>query len=276
MTKALSLIALALLTTSCAAKYESFVEGDKTTKGNHVVSAVSNLVDSYTTTVGGNSFRLHPAKRDTILIPALEQRLRESGHSVVVVRPKQIFDFKQSKKQGEGIDLRYRASYVGNIGTYCLGIGESSEQMLCRMYDRGKPISSITATGVKAAKKPKYIPVDENGSTGGNIQMVRRPTSPQLVPELQVLAKPTQQDRLLDDSTASPADELNIIQTAHLDNDQLRSTLERYVAYLPPTTQISFTGDRQEGETEEMYRSRLLKQMKIIYSYQYHQGIGYE
>jgi len=252
MTKALSLIALALLTTSCAAKYESFVEGDKTTKGNHVVSAVSNLVDSYTTTVGGNSFRLHPAKRDTILIPALEQRLRESGHSVVVVRPKQIFDFKQSKKQGEGIDLRYRASYVGNIGTYCLGIGESSEQMLCRMYDRGKPISSITATGVKAAKKPKYIPVDENGSTG------------------------TQQDRLLDDSTASPADELNIIQTAHLDNDQLRSTLERYVAYLPPTTQISFTGDRQEGETEEMYRSRLLKQMKIIYSYQYHQGIGYE
>lgn len=267
--KTISILCALLLTTSCAAKYESFTAGDGKPNRAMVQKAAMDLVDSYAAFGVAENIKLHPAKHDTVLAPVIEQRLRENGLSVLVVGPRSFFEGKG--QQSEGVDVRYRASYFGNIGTYCLGIGEAGSQIMCRMYEGSQPISSITTRGFNKKAKPKQLPVRNDELLDDEVQMAKEGDAtttsiPSTITESVVLG------RLAPSKTA----ELSIIETAHLDNDQLRSVVERYTRYLPETEQSAIDTERRPGETEVMHRSRLLKQMKIVYSYQYHQGIGYE
>jgi len=267
-----------VLTTSCAAKYQSFTSGDGKPEDLMIQTAVADLVDSYAATGGSETIRLHTAKQDSLLGPVIEQRLRENGRSVVLVAPPAIFS--GGAEQSEGIDMRYRASYFGNIGTYCLGIGETGNQIVCRMYEGAEPISSITTRGFNNKRSAKQIPVKDDSLLDDEVQMAKyyKPPSVSSSSESILGSIPTRMTESVILGRLAPpeTDELSIIQTAHLDNDELRSVVQRYVAYLPRNSQPSFEAERRAGETEDMYRTRLLKQMKIVYSYQFHDGVGYE
>ena len=268
-----SLVCILALTTSCSAKYESFTAGDGKPNKTMLQKAAMDLVDSYAAFSGTGNIRLHIAKNDTVLAPAIEQRLRVNGFSVFVVGPRTFLS--GSSKHDEGIDVRYRASYFGNIGTYCLGIGEAGSKIMCRMYEGSEPISSITTRGFKNKAKTKQIPVKDDRLLDDDVRIAKNTSKPTMG-NIREMPATISESAVLGRIDPPDASELSIIETANLNNDQLRSVVERYTAYLPQNAQGSFDADKRPGETEEVHRRRLLKQMRIVYSYQYHKGIGYE
>lgn len=276
------------LTSGCAARYQSFTAGDGLPDKTMLQKASSDLVDSYASLGGVGAIRLHTAKGDNVFVAAIENRLRVNGFSVMVIQPGSIF--KRTSVEDKGTDLRYRASYYNNIGTYCLGIGASGSQIMCRMYEGSEPISSITTRGFDIRSTAEQIPVKDQ-TLSDDVLIANRDSIPTTKKIVSIPASITEssvfETAVLGGSTAfepqhSPApvptpkvDELSIIETSHLNNDELRSVVDRYTKYLPERGQ-TFVSERLPGETDQMHRQRLLKQMRVVYSYQYHDGVGYE
>ena len=96
--------------------------------------------------------------------PLLEQRLRISGYSVSNIKPgsKPSAAAVKTDRANKSVPIRYRASFVDGVGTFCIGI-TGEKKSLCRMYNsEGSPVSSITHTGFKIDREDKFSPDDVN------------------------------------------------------------------------------------------------------------------
>ena len=73
-----------------------------------------------------------------------------------------------------------------------------------------------------------------------------------------------------------PRPELNIIQTKNMSNSELGETVAYYKSLLPEGRGETIMSSRNDGESEQQYRDRLLRHLRLVYAYQYYLGEGYE
>lgn len=156
MIRNIALVFAVLLTTSCAAKYQSFVEGSETADAVLVEAAITDLVGTYRSTRenSNETILLHPAEDDALVMPLLESHLREEGYAVRILTPAKGGSGSFTEKidtESDGVDLGYRASFIDGQNTYCLGM-HSNRQLVCRVYESGKPASAITTKGIELKK----------------------------------------------------------------------------------------------------------------------------
>ena len=191
--------ALGVVSTGCGVKYQSYVEG-VSPKPEIVKAAVDDLVDVFDRSdATAHKISIHPAEGDRIMRPLLEQRLRVSGYSVSNIKPgsKPSAAAVKTDEANESVPIRYRASFVDGVGTFCIGIS-GEKKSLCRMYNsEGSPVSSITHTGFKIDREDKFSPDDVNDidkremprfeATGSE---PRRPRSPRPVKTAPLMVKP--------------------------------------------------------------------------------------
>ena len=196
---------LGVASTGCGFKYQSYVEG-VSPKPEIVKAAVDDLVEVFDRSdATANKISIHPAEDDRIMHPILEQRLRLSGYSVSNIQPGSKPSAAAIKTDGanESVPIRYRASFVDGVGTFCIGIS-GEKKSLCRMYNsEGSPVSSITHTGFKIDREDKFSPDDVNdidkremprfeatGSEPREPREPRKPRSPRPVKTAPIMVKP--------------------------------------------------------------------------------------
>ena len=193
---------LGVVSTGCGFKYQSYVEG-VSPKPEIVKAAVDDLVDVFDRSdATANKITIHPAEGDRIMRPLLEQRLRISGYSVSNIKPGSKPSAAAVKTDGADVSvpIRYRASFVDGVGTFCIGIS-GEKKSLCRMYNNeGSPVSSITHTGFKIDGEDKFSPDDVNDidktemprfeATGSEPREPREPRSPRPVKTAPIMVKP--------------------------------------------------------------------------------------
>ena len=197
--------ALGVVSTGCGVKYQSYVEG-VSPKPEIVKAAVDDLVDVFDRSdATADKISIHPAEGDRIMRPLLEQRLRISGYSVSNIKPgsKPSAAAVKTDRANKSVPIRYRASFVDGVGTFCIGIS-GEKKSLCRMYNsEGSPVSSITHTGFKIDREDKFSPDDVNDidkremprfeATGSEPQEPREPRehrSPRPVKTAPIMVKP--------------------------------------------------------------------------------------
>lgn len=190
---------LGVVSTGCGFKYQSYVEG-VSPKPEIVKAAVDDLVEVFERSdATANMISIHPAEGDRIMRPLLEQRLRISGYSVSNIEPGSKPTASAVKTDGadESVPMRYRASFIDGVGTFCIGIS-GEKKTLCRMYNsEGSPVSSITHTGFRIVREDNFSPDDINDikeeqspgfeATGSE---PREPRSPRPVNTAPIMVKP--------------------------------------------------------------------------------------
>lgn len=191
----ISLLMSALLLSSCAAKYESFTSGDKQPDAELLAIAASDLISTYEKANGKDeNVVLHSAKNDRTLGPVLESELRQSGFSVETNNPAVSFQnpfIEPHVVDTEGaVDLGYRASFIDDVGTFCLReVG--TDKQVCRMYVDGKPASAITIRGLAVETESETAPVKQRiKARTGEPQLANKVSVPAVeVPAVRVVKR---------------------------------------------------------------------------------------
>ena len=262
MKNILVLSMLALLT-GCGLKYESYVEGSAVAP-KQVQVAVNDLIDVFDRSdVTADAVVIYPAEGDRIMRLILEHRLRRSGYAVSASLPASVLSAPK-KPQPDAVPIRYRASIVDGIGTFCLLI-TGEKKMLCRMYDRdGKPVSCMTHKGIRIERDKRALPTDlqpeqrtdkraetDTAEPMFDSKEPHKPFAPAFTGDSKSESDPTE-------TTSSP---VNTPRYRPLPTELLRENLERFISALHEDAPITMVTDRLDGESDKAYRRRLLQYM---------------
>lgn len=265
-----------LMLSGCGLKYESFVEGSAP-KPETVQAAVNDLIDVFDRSdVTADNVRLYPAEGDRIMRALLERRLRSSGYAVSDSKPVSVLSAPiKEKADTNTVTIRYRASFVDGIGTFCLVI-TGEKKMLCRMYNaEGEPLSSVTHRGIRVEQNDSYRPTDLRLEQPPDENTEIKASSARL-DQFQQLQQhkpfaPVSPDDLvtyLTESDVEPdksiSEEIKPVVSPRyrpLPIELLRKNLERFIAALDEDSDISIATSRLIGESDREYRTRLLRYM---------------